>query len=121
MTKGHEQECAEKKSTKIFLKIFSLYGLNNQEIIRQTSLNSYYILYAAKVSICTPFWYNLTPRTNYMICGAQSKMKMQSPLFKNYLILCESRPLNPMQGPSKYEALFSCTDCMLVKTALCTP
>lgn len=106
-----------KEKHKNFLKVFSLYGLNNQKIIRQTSLNSYYILYAAKVSICTPFLYNLTPRTNYMICMAQSKMKMQSPLFKNYLILCEIRPFNPMQGPSKHEALFSCTDCMLVKTA----
>lgn len=31
-------------------------------------------------------------------------MKMQSPLFKNYLI-CESRPLNPGQGSCKHEAL----------------
>lgn len=118
---GSWARMCRKEKHKNFLKVFSLYGLNSQKIIRQTSLNSYYILYAAKVSICTPFLYNLTPRTNYMICVAQSKMKMQSPLFKNYLILCEIRPFNPMQGPSKHEALFSCTDCMLVKTALCTP
>lgn len=109
----------KRKAQKFFEGIFSLWAKQPENY--QTSLNPYYILYAAEVSICTPFLYNLTPRTNYMICVAQSKMKMQSPLFKNYLLLCEIRPLNPMQGPSKREALFSCTDCMLVKTALCTP
>lgn len=48
----------------------------------------------------------LTPRTSYIICGPLRKMKMLSPLFKNNLMICESRrPLNPVQGSSKHEDL----------------
>lgn len=110
----------KRKAQKNFFKIFSLYGLNNQRILWQSSLNSSTFCMQLRLPSAHPPGITYTWDQLRNLRGPEQNENAESLFQKLFNALCK-HTIKPSASPSKHRGLFDCIHCMLLKPALHTP